>query len=81
MIKQNLIYFLKGLENKEPLEMKNIIAEMKKKIRSLKTNVEAISWKVEQKSKGLDCRREMRISGNQSSRSNSQPRETQKEKN
>lgn len=44
LMKQNaMLFFLKRLKTKELLEIKNIIAEMKKIIRRLEVNVEGIS--------------------------------------
>ena len=52
-------FFKKGLK-KKLLEIKNIIGEMKIKItRRLEVNVEGMSWKVDQKNKVMNSRREL----------------------
>lgn len=64
-------YFWKGLNKKEILEIKNIIAKVKNFTRRLVVSVEGILQKVEQKKRDVDGMREvMRKSENWYIRSN-----------
>ena len=56
----NAVFFFKKGLKKKLLEIKNIIGEMKIKItRRLEVNVEGMSWKVDQKNKVMNSRREL----------------------
>ena len=56
----NAVFLKKKGLKKKLLEIKNIIGEMKIKItRRLEVNVEGMSWKVDQKNKVMNSRREL----------------------